>query len=376
MDVDSVKSGQSDRSYRGPRQAPRPGPIGVGPPSLYNPAMYMPKAIPSHVSSSHGSSPLPPPPLPPSHPHHVMQQQQQWSPAGSGLGVGSGGEGGPERIEVQILPQDENWGETGTTTALTGPTSDTNMSLDDVGARLGGPAGAKAAGCTGMIGDEAGAVGFDCARSAGTVLAVCLGVVAFLSPIAMVTLPRLNLITWSKTAKLTCTSACEGQLISLAFKQLILLLGTWALFFRPAKASMPRVYIYRALILFLVFIVTFAFWLFYGVRILERRNEDYYNIVVFAASLVDALLFVHYLGVILLELRHLQVRYSVKVVRSPDGQAQVYRLGEMSIQRAAVVILQNYMSDFEVSETFVHLTGISVLRQDSPEKANRKILTS
>ena len=96
--------------------------------------------------------------------------------------VGSaGGDGDPERIEVQILPQDdEHWGET--TTALTGATSDTGVSVEDM-SRL-----AKEM-------DEA-AVGFDCARSMGVAVSVLLGLVAFFSPVVMVVLPQLPLLDW------------------------------------------------------------------------------------------------------------------------------------------------------------------------------------
>ena len=34
----------------------------------------------------------------------------------------------------------------------------------------------------------------------------------------------------------------------------------------------------RALVMFLVFIVTFAFWLFYGVRIYEKAEPNYHSI--------------------------------------------------------------------------------------------------
>ena len=46
--------------------------------------------------------------------------------------------------------------------------------------------------------------------------------------------------------------------------------------------------------------------MFYGVHLLEDRTKiAYKDIVQFALSLIDALLFVHYLAILLLELRHL-----------------------------------------------------------------------
>lgn len=59
----------------------------------------------------------------------------------------------------------------------------------------------------------------------------------------------------------------------------------------------------------------------YMTRILCAQVR-YRSIVSFAVSLVDALLFIHYLAVILLELRHLTPQYTVKVLRSPDGESR------------------------------------------------------
>ena len=44
-------------------------------------------------------------------------------------------------------------------------------------------------------------------------------------------------------------------------------------FCRQAKATMPRIFIYRALISLLVFVFTFSYWLFYVVRVLEDLEQ-------------------------------------------------------------------------------------------------------
>ncbi|XP_010129911.1 PREDICTED: vang-like protein 2-A, partial [Buceros rhinoceros silvestris] len=103
-------------------------------------------------------------------------------------------------------------------------------------------------------------------------------------------------------------------------------LGSWALFFRRPKAFFPRIFVFRALLMVLVFLLVVSYWLFYGVRILDSRDRNYQGVVQYAVSLVDALLFVHYLAVVLLELRQVQPH----------------------IQRAAVWILEDYYHDFPV----------------------------
>ena len=79
-------------------------------------------------------------------------------------------------------------------------------------------------------------MGVNCARYVGTGLTVGLSVLAFLSPIAMVLLPKLEILDWKKDSESgECEPECEGLLISFAFKLLVLLVGAIALFFRKVR---------------------------------------------------------------------------------------------------------------------------------------------
>jgi len=240
-----------------------------------------------------------------------------------------------EKIEVQILPQDDNWGDN--TTAYTGNTSETGFSMDDM-RRF-----AKE-----NFDEEPSSI--DCCRYIITAFASLLSLMGFFSPIAMVVLPKLKISGWATD---TCGVECEGLLISMAFKLLILLVGTIALFFHRPRATMPRVFVFRVVVLFLVFILCFAFWLFYGVKIMQEKEASFYNIVQFASHLVDSLLFIHYIAVILLIIRQLQGQYVIHVVRSPDGESHSYSIGNLSIQRAAVWILEQYYKDFQVYNPYL-----------------------
>lgn len=239
-------------------------------------------------------------------------------------------------IEVQILPQDDRWDAVTTVTDAT--SAYTGYSLEDLT----------------KIEKHDNLVGSECGRWVAPTFTTVLSLLAFISPVAMVLLPKLQVIPGffnttlhnSTNHDTRCQPECEGLLISLAFKLLMLLLGSWACFFRLPKSTLPRIFMFRALVLFLVFVLTFSFWLFYIVRIIQKKYHKYYEIVSFAVSLVDALLFLHYLAVILLELRHLTTRFIVKVSRSPDGETRCFTLGELSIQRAAVHCLEQYYKDF------------------------------
>ncbi|XP_048666189.1 vang-like protein 2 [Marmota marmota marmota] len=222
--------------------------------------------------------------------------------------------------------RDDNWGET--TTVVTG-TSEHSISHDDL---------------TRIAKDMEDSVPLDCSRHLGVAAGATLALLSFLTPLAFLLLPPL---LWRDELE-PCGTACEGLFISVAFKLLILLLGSWALFFRRPKASLPRVFVLRALLMVLVFLLVASYWLFYGVRILDARERSYQGVVQFAVSLVDALLFVHYLAVVLLELRQLQPQFTLKVVRSTDGASRFYNVGHLSIQRVAVWILEKYYHDFPV----------------------------
>ncbi|KAF0301063.1 Vang-like protein 1 [Amphibalanus amphitrite] len=248
-------------------------------------------------------------------------------------------------IEVQILPQD-SWADNAT--AVTGNTSDVSTSVDDFGRFQKAPEQT---------------LSFQCQRYLGTTLAGIVSLFAFLSPVAMVVIPKTSLLGL-KQAQLQCGAECDGMLIAFAFKLLILLAGTWAVFVRAPRATMPRIFTFRAIVLVLVFVFTFSYWLFFFVRVLEEREAlRYYTILVFASSLVDALLWIHYLAVLLLELRHAQPQYAVRVVRSPDGESRLYPLGRLSIQRAAAHVLERYYTEFPVYNPYL---------ERLPTKASRK----
>ncbi|KAK9879219.1 hypothetical protein WA026_004064 [Henosepilachna vigintioctopunctata] len=270
---------------------------------------------------------------------------------------------GQEVIEVQILPQDDNWGEN--TTAITGNTSEQSQSTEDVNNWPGEPD-------TGF--------GFICQRYMSAAFTYLLSIVAFLSPLGMVVLPKLGFfpaltppILADTDKLLACGAECKGQLVSLAFKLLLLGISAWAVFLRKPTATLPRFFIFRALILILVLVCTFAYWLFYIVQVTENaqaatsREEivDYKALVAYASSLTDTLLFILFAAVVLIEIRHLQPIYYIKIVRSPDGISKSYAVGQLSIQRTAVWVLQKYYTEFPIYNPYLERIPVSKSRKTS-----------
>ncbi|XP_015609701.1 vang-like protein 1 [Cephus cinctus] len=264
---------------------------------------------------------------------------------------------GQEVIEVQILPQDENWGEN--TTAVTGNTSDRSESTEDI---------------SHWPNENDGSFGFTCNRYVGPVIAMILGLSAFLSPIAMVVLPKLGffpdstsvLTLQQRLQLLSCNAECKGQLLGLAFKLVLLGIGCWAVFLRPGNATMPRVFLFRAGVLVLTLLCICTYWLFYVVQVTESAKTaangeitEYKSLVSYAGTLADTLLFVHYAAVLLIEIRHLQPTFYLKVVRSPDGESRSYAIGQLSIQRAAVWVLERYYTEFPIYNPYLERLPVS-----------------
>lgn len=168
---------------------------------------------------------------------------------------------GQEVIQVQILPQDENWGEN--TTAVTGNTSDRSESTEDV---------------SHWPSETDGALNFSCNNYLGPVIVMTLGIGAFLSPIAMVVMPKLGFFPDSTTVLtmqqrlqlLSCNAECKGQLLGLTFKLVLLAIGSWAVFLRPRNATMPRVFLFRAGVLVLTMLCICVYWLFYVVQVIQK----------------------------------------------------------------------------------------------------------
>ena len=182
------------------------------------------------------------------------------------------------------------------------------------------------------------------------VFLLCLG--SFVSPVIMVILPKIPALDWEVD---NCDPECESALLGIGFKLLILLVATWALFFRNGRASLPRLDPAKALVIFITFLLTFSFWLFYTVRFFQALTVTYLGVVLFASSLVDSLLFIHYLAVILFELKQLKNRFAVKIVRSPDGASRTYAVGQMTVQNLAVWCLDKYYADFQSYNPYLEI---------------------
>ena len=174
----------------------------------------------------------------------------------------------------------------------------------------------------------------------------------FLSPIVMVVLPKLPWVDWPIYE---CELQCESSLLALAFKLLILLLASWAIFFRHSQSFLLKFEPNKIIIVFLCLFITISFWFFYMIKLFRKDSGTYNEIVKYSMSLTDLLLFLNYLAVILLEIKRLQSRFVVKILRSPDGISKAYTVGIMSLQELALWCLHKYYADFQAFNPYLEI---------------------
>ncbi|XP_066933060.1 vang-like protein 1 [Clytia hemisphaerica] len=231
-------------------------------------------------------------------------------------------------IEVQVIPQDDNWGETATT--ITETATSVYSDLDD----------------TDPFGEEIEKHRFQCPNSKqalNILLSVILALMAVVSPIAFVIIPNV-----SSSLKVTgeeCGSVCEGLYITIAIKEIVLIFGLWALYIRPNKVDLPRLNVFKVGMMVLVYVSIICFWLFYSIRMIGNGTNQYLT-VSFASSFLDAMLFLHYMALVLMWIRPMEKVYTVSIIRNVDGMRRYYNIGQSSIQKAAVFCLERYYIDF------------------------------
>ena len=158
-------------------------------------------------------------------------------------------------------------------------------------------------------------------------------ILAILSPIIMITLPKMDLLGL-KHSQLKCGVGCEGLKISIIFKLILLVLCWWAVQLKSQETG-PRPDLARSLLSCLVVLLLAVHWGLYLTQLstTNRASLMYEGVVDCAGGLVTALLYLHYLSVLLIILRpQLSPGLALHIVRAEDGQSTHIDLGQVSIQ--------------------------------------------
>ncbi|CAI4225638.1 unnamed protein product [Auanema sp. JU1783] len=236
-----------------------------------------------------------------------------------------------------VSPPKNEWGEN--TTVLTGATSELSFNEPDKPV-FEVPVGRL--------------ITKKCSRFCWLMLATLISFLAIISAPLMCSIPFILDLYIREQPVTVCDMDCQGYLLLLVIKTFLLIVALSALHWRKAAADFPRLYFARISLTFFVAFILFAYWLFFCVRVLFEQRENYTYIVTFSLSLLDALLYSHYISVIVLELRKLRPMYTVTIVRDPDGETHSVKIGEMALQEAGIEILRVYNTVFSSFNPALH----------------------
>ncbi|CAM2720078.1 unnamed protein product [Rotaria socialis] len=242
-----------------------------------------------------------------------------------------------ERIEVKILPQDDNWGET-TTITCNGGNDDTLTNNNDTNLQINDN---QQNNHFQYASDNAYRRTLSFSIAQFTIYLLCF--IAFISPLFFLILP-FALVTSD-----FITIDDYSPIIAIIFKLIFLLFGTSLLLHRRRnRPHLPCIHLQKTFLILILLIILVVYWFYYIFKILRSKLDKYERILSMTSTYEDLLLFMLILSVLILEIKWLYPKWIVKVVRSPDGQTRQYTIGSMSIQEASVYLLEQYYKDFPV----------------------------
>ena len=167
----------------------------------------------------------------------------------------------------------------------------------------------------------------------GRVIRMAVFILAILSPIVMITLPKMEILAL-KHSQLKCGVGCEGLKISIIFKLILLVLCWWGVQLR-SQVTGTRPDLARAAVSSLSVLLLSVYWGLYLAQLSpdNRGSLQYEAVVDNAGGLVTSLLCLHYLAVVLVILRpRLSPGLALHLVRAEDGHSTHIDLGQVSIQ--------------------------------------------
>jgi vang-like len=244
--------------------------------------------------------------------HHHHHQKKR---ANDGIPLA---ENPDERIEVKILPQDDNWGET-TTTTCNGINEDTLTNNNDTSLQIhDNQPHEHFPTLTTNIHRRTLSISI----SQFIIYLLCL--IAFISPIFFLTIPYALV-----TSDLILIDD-YSPMLTIIFKLIFLLFATCLLCYRRRNTTyLPRIHLQKLCLILILFVLILVYWFYYIFKLIQPKLEKYERILSMTSTYEDLLLFLLILTVFILEVKWLYPKWIVKVVRSPDGQTRQYTIGRI-----------------------------------------------
>ena len=248
--------------------------------------------------------------------HHHKKRSNENTLSSSSAAVTSA-DSQDERIEVKILPQDDNWGETTTITCNGGNedtltnNNDTSLQLHDNNPNENNPH---------IIKNYNQNKKLSLTISQFIIYLLCL--IAFISPIFFLLIP------YTLISSDGIIIDDYSPILTIIFKLIFLLFSTILLFYRRRNTTyLPRIHIHKTCLIIILLILLFVYWFYYIYKLLQSKFDKYQRILSMTSTYEDLLLFLLIITVFILEVKWLYPKWIVKVVRSPDGQTRQYTIG-------------------------------------------------
>jgi vang-like len=221
-----------------------------------------------------------------------------------------------ERIEVKILPQDDNWGETTTITCnginedILTNNNDTSLQLNDNNLNNNFQ----------HISNNFNQKKLSLTISQFIIYLLCL--IAFISPIFFLTIPYALV-----TSDLIIIDD-YSPILTIIFKLIFLFFATILLLYRRRNITyLPRIHIQKTCLIIILLILILVYWFYYIFKLLKPKLDKYERILSMTSTYEDLLLFLLIISICILEIKWLYPKWIVKIVRSPDGQTKQYTIG-------------------------------------------------
>jgi len=221
-----------------------------------------------------------------------------------------------ERIEVKILPQDDNWGET-TTITCHGGNEDTLTNNNDTSLQINDN---NPNHHLQHLPNNLNRQKLSLTISQFIIYLLCL--IAFISPIFFLTIP------YALVASDLIIIDDYSPILTIIFKLIFLLFATILLLYRRRNTTyLPRIHIQKTCLILILLILILVYWFYYIFKLLKPKLDKYERILSMTSTYEDLLLFLLLISICILEIKWLYPKWIVKVVRSPDGQTKQYTIG-------------------------------------------------
>uniref|UniRef100_A0A913IBM2 Vang-like protein n=1 Tax=Strongyloides stercoralis TaxID=6248 RepID=A0A913IBM2_STRER len=197
-------------------------------------------------------------------------------------------------------------------------------------------------------------------KSRGCIRLLFIIFVAIFSFILIVSSPVMALIPYILNyidpinfSQPICGIQCNGYAINIMLKTILLTIALYIFYCYSPSHLLPRLDKIRTSLGIFVIFILFSFWIFYYFRVIVDNEGNYDEIVSYSVSLLDILLYTHYVSLILIYFKKVEKNFVISITRDVDGEEHMLKLGCMTIQEAAVEIGNYYITNFSsINDSF------------------------